>query len=335
MHNLPATRVHQLPLQGNCGTAPAMWAAAVPVSHPVPPTPASADDTSDTSHDDLLRLISQIHAMPESIGFRRDLTGDTQRSDYRLWRAMQAAKANTAEATPRLWSRLAHITPHLLLRMTLGKRLDEDAGSMRDEIRKRFTLAEKGEYEKLLKEAWQDQEQHKQLKTTPERVEPPEREENANRRAATAADRGQLRTAQRDKCTHYRVQSSHCSLVGFAQRPTHRRRRDAPQACHILGPESPSRASETSRWAIPTRNLPHGRRARSCVEDSPEDGEITRQSLHRLRNQDRIRSCQTCRRSQTMVPNAGNDLRQLAGWDNTGSANGMGKHAEWVPTHRG
>ena len=52
--------------------------------------------------------------------------------------------------------------------MTPLNRLDEDADSMRDEIMKRLTLADKRVYEQLLKEALQ--EKHKQVKTTRESV---------------------------------------------------------------------------------------------------------------------------------------------------------------------
>ena len=68
---------------------------------------------------------------------------------------------------------------------------------MRDEIGKRLTFAEKGKYEKLLKEALQNPEKHKRLNTSRESVDPAEREDETMRRAATAADRGRLRTVAR------------------------------------------------------------------------------------------------------------------------------------------
>ena len=77
-------------------------------------------------------------------------------------RAMQAAKANTAAPIQRLWSKMALITPHLILRVALGrKEQEEGVGSVRDEIRKRLALAEKGDLEQLLKGAIEDQEKTK------------------------------------------------------------------------------------------------------------------------------------------------------------------------------
>ena len=75
---------------------------------------------------------------------------------------MQAAKANTAAPIQRLWSKVALITPHLILRVAPGrKQQEEGVGSIRDEIRKRLALAEKGDLEQLLKGAIEDQEKTK------------------------------------------------------------------------------------------------------------------------------------------------------------------------------
>ena len=69
---------------------------------------------------------------------------------------MQAAEANTPAPTQRLWSKVALLIPHLILRVTLGRQ--EGLGSIRDEIRKRLALAEIGKLERLLNDAIEDQE---------------------------------------------------------------------------------------------------------------------------------------------------------------------------------
>ena len=77
---------------------------------------------------------------------------------------MQAAKANTAAPIPRLWSKIAFITLHLILRVAPGcKQREEGMGNVRDEIRKRLALVERGDLEQLLKGAIEDQEKQKQL----------------------------------------------------------------------------------------------------------------------------------------------------------------------------
>ena len=92
---------------------------------------------SSTCHDPLrLDAIPKIQTI--QCGSEGGCTGYTQRVGLQILEsATQAASTNTAEATQRLWGGLAHITPHLLLRVTRGNRLEEDAGSMRDENKKR------------------------------------------------------------------------------------------------------------------------------------------------------------------------------------------------------
>ena len=101
---------------------------------------------------------------------------------------MQAARANTAEATHRLWSRLADITHHLLLRVTLGNRPDEDAGSTRDEIRTAPRLSS----ERTIRTTPEARLANQEFETTRESVDSAEMEQNTMRRAPMSADRGQL-----------------------------------------------------------------------------------------------------------------------------------------------
>ena len=56
--------------------------------------------------------------------------------------AMQAAKAAQIQ---RLWSKMALITPHLILRVAPGRRQREEGMGNVSEIRKRLVLAEKGD----------------------------------------------------------------------------------------------------------------------------------------------------------------------------------------------
>ena len=115
-----------------------------------------------------------------------------------LDRAMQAAKANTVASTQKLWSKMAVITPLLILRVTPGHRQkEEEGGSIRDEIRKRLALAEKGDLEQLLRGLIEDQEKQKQKERRSEGPGEADGEKDRLLRAAQAADRGQLRTAAR------------------------------------------------------------------------------------------------------------------------------------------
>ena len=87
--------------------------------------------------------------------------------------------------------------PLLILRVTPGHRQkEEEGGSIRDEIRKRLALAEKGDLEQLLRGLIEDQEKHKQKER---RSEGPGVKRTGKKdrllRVAQAADRGQLRTA--------------------------------------------------------------------------------------------------------------------------------------------
>ena len=84
----------------------------------------------------------------------------------------------------------------------------------------------------------------------------------------------------------------------------------------------------TRRLSCPIRNLSHGRR----VEDSRKDGERTRQNLHRLRREERLRSCRRagavegarrwCPVMRTIFANlwAGRAQVQPTAWVNTQNA---------------
>ena len=123
-----------------------------------PPEPQTS-----TSHENLLHLFSKIDALPglqTVLWIPREL--DRRYATIRLQalnRAMQAAKANTAAPTRKLWSQMALISPLLILRVAPGhKQQEEERGSIRDEIRKRLALAEKGDLEQLLRGLIEDQE---------------------------------------------------------------------------------------------------------------------------------------------------------------------------------
>ena len=77
------------------------------------------------------------------------------------------------------------------------KQQEEGMGSIRDEIRKRLALAEKGDLEQLLKGAIEDQETQKQLERRSEGPGETDTESDRLLTAAQAADRGPLRTAAR------------------------------------------------------------------------------------------------------------------------------------------
>ena len=62
-------------------------------------------------------------------------------------------------------------------------------GSVRDEIRKRLALAEKGDLEQLLKGAIEDQEKQKQLERRSEGPGETDKENDRLPRAAQAAER--------------------------------------------------------------------------------------------------------------------------------------------------
>ena len=127
--------------------------ATPPREAPVPPEPQTS-----TSHEHLLDLLTKMDALlrlqtiqwiPRGVG-RRYATVRLQALD----RAMQAANANTAAPIQRLWSKMALITRHLILRVAPGrKQQEEGVGSIRAEIRKRLALAERGDLEQLLKGA--------------------------------------------------------------------------------------------------------------------------------------------------------------------------------------
>ena len=81
-----------------------------------------------------------------------------------LNRAMQAAKTNAAAPTQELWSKMALITPLLILRVAPGRRQQEEGGWAVSEkkIGKRLAQTEKGDLEQLLRGAIEDQEEQKQ-----------------------------------------------------------------------------------------------------------------------------------------------------------------------------
>ena len=68
-----------------------------------------------------------------------------RQSDCKLLteRAMQAARATTAAPTQRLWSEVAILFLHWILRVAPGRKQQEEGlGSIRDDIRKILALAE-------------------------------------------------------------------------------------------------------------------------------------------------------------------------------------------------
>ena len=90
---------------------------------------------------------------------REDWTAGVQEFDCKPLTAMQAAKANAAAPTQRLWSKMALLIPHLLLRVAPGhKQQEQGLGSIRGEIRKSLALTETQNLEQLLNGAIEDQE---------------------------------------------------------------------------------------------------------------------------------------------------------------------------------
>ena len=137
--------------------------ATPPTAAPLPPEPQT-----NTSHELLLCPLSKLDAVPQLQTIQWIPRGLDRRyattRHQALDRAMQAAKANTAAPSQRLWSKMALITSHLILRVAPGRKQQEEGmGSIRDEIGKRLALAEKGHLEQLLKGAIQDQDKQKQL----------------------------------------------------------------------------------------------------------------------------------------------------------------------------
>ena len=93
---------------------------------------------------------------------------------------------------------MALISPLLILRVAPGhKQQEEERGSIRDEIRKRLALAEKGDLEQLLRGLMEVQEKQKQQEKRSEGPGSTDAESDRLLRAAQAVDRGQLRTAAR------------------------------------------------------------------------------------------------------------------------------------------
>ena len=169
-----------------------------------PPEPQTS-----TSHEHLLHLLSKIDALPglqTVLWIPREL--DRRCATIRLQalnRAMQAAKANTAAPTQKLWSKMALITPLLILRVAPGhKQQEEERGSIRDEIRKRLALAEKGDLEQLWRGLIEDQEKQKQQERRSECPGSTDAESDRLLRAAQAADRTTADSSQ----TTQRLQTS-------------------------------------------------------------------------------------------------------------------------------
>ena len=139
------------------GKAPVARATG-PTATPPTAAPLPSEPQTNTSHEHLLRLLSKLDALPQLQTIQWIPRGlDRRYATIRLQaldRAMQAAKANTAAPIQRLWSKMALITPHLILRVAPGRKQQEEGmGSIRDEIRKRLALAEKGDLAQLLRGA--------------------------------------------------------------------------------------------------------------------------------------------------------------------------------------
>ena len=146
------------------GKAPTMRAYASAATPPSAAPPVVEPELEkDKSHERLLFLLSKIDALPQIQTIQWIPRGlDRRYAAVRLQaldKAIQAAKANTAASTKKLWSEVALLIPHLILRMKPGHKEQGDGlGSIRDEIRKRFVLAEKGYLEQLLMGVIDDQE---------------------------------------------------------------------------------------------------------------------------------------------------------------------------------
>ena len=174
--------------------------AARPTVAPPRKAHAPPEPQTNACHEHLLHLISKIDALPQSQIIQWISRGlDRRKAAIRkqaLDRAMQAAKSNTAASTQKLWSKMTLLIAHLILRVALGHKEHEDGlRSVRDEIRKRLALEEKGYLEQLLKGAIDDQEKEKQQEKKHENPGYTDRENDSFRRAAEAADSSQ--TAQR------------------------------------------------------------------------------------------------------------------------------------------
>ena len=142
VHDLPATPLHGLPCQGDWQNTNSEgdWTDCDATHRS---TCVSPEPQTSTSHEHLPDLLSKMDALPQLQTIQwipRGLEVRLQALD----RAMQAAKANTAAPIQRLRSKMALITPHLILRVAPGrKQQEEGVGSIRDEFRKQLVLAEK------------------------------------------------------------------------------------------------------------------------------------------------------------------------------------------------
>ena len=175
------------------------YASAATPPSATPPV-AEPEPGKDESHERLLFLLSKIDALPKIQTIQWIPRGlDRRYAAVRLQtldRAIQAAKANTAASTQKLWTKVALLIPHLILRMKPGYKEQEDGqGSIRDEIRKRLAMAEKGattegSHRRPGKRKIAKEKKNEGPGTT-------DKEDDSFRRAAEAADRGQLRTAAR------------------------------------------------------------------------------------------------------------------------------------------
>ena len=93
---------------------------------------------------------------------------------------------------------MALLIPLLILRVAPGHtQQEQERGSIRDEIRKRLALAEKGDLEQLLTGLIEDQEKQKEQERRSEGPGEIDKESDRLLKAAQAADRRQLRTAAR------------------------------------------------------------------------------------------------------------------------------------------
>ena len=93
------------------------------------PPVVETEPEKDMSHERLLFLLSKVDALPQMLTIQWIPRGlDRRHAAVRLQaldRAMQAAKTNTAAPTQKLWSKMALLIPHLLLRVAPGHKEQE------------------------------------------------------------------------------------------------------------------------------------------------------------------------------------------------------------------
>ena len=200
VHGMPATPLHCLSRQGDWqSTCDEIWLDTSCHLHFQPLFHLCTRGTPATS-----TVFSFSQRLTRSLNCRRSSgpkgSGSQMCGSVRqraLDRAMQAARANTAP-TQRLWSKVADVLPHWILRVARGhKQQEEGLGSIRDEIRKRLAQVEEGDLEQLLHGAIDDQERHTHVVTWKESPGVTDAEDDKPPRAASRADRRQLNTAAR------------------------------------------------------------------------------------------------------------------------------------------